>query len=156
MPELMISMALLALIMVAAALAVQAAAASHAYNSQKGELVARARGVLDRIAVDVRKASSVEVVDARTLDVTLASGWVHTYSWDGDPSGTVVFTDTDPATFTFENPRGTPGDPVVLTGFVQAFEVQEAGEGGRVRIALRGTLAASEATISATPGKVLW
>ncbi|MBM4019427.1 MAG: prepilin-type N-terminal cleavage/methylation domain-containing protein [Planctomycetes bacterium] len=154
--EVLIAMALLGLIMVAAALGIQAAQESHTYNTEKTALTARTRGVLDRIALDVRRAASVEITIDGELAVTMSDGWVHTYAWDGAAGGNATYTETDPATISIEHPAGVPSDPAVLTGQVHALELEAAGDGCRVRLRLEGTHASSEATITATPGKILW
>jgi len=59
--ELLVALALTALLMTAVAFAMHSAEQSNAYNRTKAELVARARGVLDRIARDVRCAEATTV-----------------------------------------------------------------------------------------------
>ena len=146
--EILMSMALMAFIMVAAALAIESAEMSHNYNAEKAELGARGRGVLDRIALDVRQAASVRINEEGELEVTVPGGWIHTYSWDGTPGGNVTYTETDPA--------GVESTQVLLAGFTQAFGLQGAGEGCRVHLRLEGRRATFETTVTATPGKVLW
>jgi len=64
--ELLIALALTALLMTAVAFAMHGAEQSNRYNRTKAELVARARGVLDRIARDVRCAEATVVADDGT------------------------------------------------------------------------------------------
>jgi prepilin-type N-terminal cleavage/methylation domain-containing protein len=154
--EMMISMALMALVMVAAAVALRAAESAHSYNAEKAELVARSRGVLDRIALDVRKATSATIKEDGALAVTVTNGWIHTYAWDGTPGGNVTYTETDPGTITFAEPWGVPGTPVVLTGYVHTLQFEQVGDGCSVRIALRGQHATCEAAITSTPVKSLY
>ena len=149
--EMLISMALLAMIMVAACLAVQAAGAAHSYNSEKGELVARARGVLDWIALDVRRSDSVTLNNDTSLTVTRTNYPDITYAWDGTQGGHVTYSETD------EN--GVPGTPVALTGYVgyvNAFHVEQVGAGCRVQILLQGQRANCQAAITVTPLKSLY
>jgi len=146
--EILMSMALMAFIMVAAALAIQSAEMSHSYNAEKAELGARGRGVLDRIALDVRQAASVRINEEGELEVTVPGGWIHTYAWDGTPGGNVTYTETDPA--------GVESTQVLLAGFTQAFDLQGAGEGCRIHLRLQGRRATFETSVTATPGKVLW
>jgi prepilin-type N-terminal cleavage/methylation domain-containing protein len=63
MAELLMALALTALLMTAVAFAMHGADQSNTYNRTKAELVARARGVLDRIARDVRCAEATIVAD---------------------------------------------------------------------------------------------
>ena len=146
--EMLIAMALLAFIMVAAALAIQAAETSHAYNTEKAELVTRARGTLDRIAADVRRAASFEVTDVHTLTIALADGSVHTYDWDGVRPGNLRYTET-PA-------EGAAGSTFTVTGYVDMYSVEEAGQGCRITLGLVGRLSTCSTSITATPGKVLY
>ncbi len=60
----LVGLSLLALVLTAAAAGMHAAKVSHSYNECKSDLVAQARGVLDRVAHDVRHADSVLVSDA--------------------------------------------------------------------------------------------
>lgn len=154
--EVLISLALMALLMVAAALAIQAAETSHAYNTEKCELVARTRGVLDRMTREIRRSQSFTVLDVRTVAVILPSGFIHTYYWDGVQGGNLLYTETNPNTITYELPWGVPGTPVVLTSGVQAFTVSNAAPSCRASISLSGQLATESATITATPVKALF
>lgn len=147
--EILMSMALMAFIMVAAALAIQSAEMSHTYNAEKAELGARGRGVLDRIAQDVRQADSVLINEQGELEVNaVLKGWIHTYAWDGTPGGNVTYTET--------NVAGVESTQVLLAGFTQAFDLLGAGEGCRIHLRLEGRRATFETTVTATPGKVLW
>jgi prepilin-type N-terminal cleavage/methylation domain-containing protein len=156
--EMLISMALLAMIMVAACLAVQAAGAAHSYNSEKGELVARARGVLDRIALDVRRSDSVTAKDDKSLAVKMVDGQIRLYAWDGAQGGNVTYSETDPVTIDIDHPWGVPapGKSGTLTGYVNAFPVEQVGAGCSVSIHLQGQRAKCQAAITATPLKSLY
>ena len=154
--EVLISLALMALLMVSAALAIQAAQTSHAYNTEKCELVARTRGVLDRMTRDTRRSQSFTVLDVWTVAVILPSGFIHTYYWDGVQGGDLLYTETDPNTITYELPWGVPGTPVVLTSGVQDFTVSDADPSCRVYIYLVGRLTKEEGTMTATPVKALF
>ena len=169
--EVLISMALLAMIMVAACLAVQAAVAAHSYNSEKGELVARARGVLDWIALDVRRSDSVTLNNDTSLTVTRTNYPDITYAWDGTQGGHVTYSETDengvpgtPVTLTGYVP---PGPPDTLAGYVDEFHVEQVGAGCRVQITLDAEPPADEgkgkrqrakcqAAITTTPLKSLY
>jgi len=141
--EVILALALMALLMVAAALAMEAAHDSHAYNAEKTDLVLRTRGVLDRIARDIRVAKSFHVPDPRTLDVTMPDDTVHTYAWDGASGGNLIYTVTD----------GLAVSEDVLTGQVHAFSVSDRSPACSVSLALEGDLAKSEASLTATPRK---
>ena len=146
--EMLVAMALMALIMVAAGLAIEAAQTSHTYNAEKNDLIARARGVLDRIAQDIHRSSSFAVIDTRTVTITLNDGAVHTYYWDGSPRGSLRYTETPVG--------GLESPPAVMTGSVESFEVAEDGMACRIRIALAGNEATCGATMTATPRKILF
>ena len=64
--ELLISASLTALLVAVVATAMHGSKASYDYNSKKADLVARARGVLDRIAHDVRCAEATYVSQDET------------------------------------------------------------------------------------------
>jgi len=141
--EVLISLALMALLMTAAALGIHAADRSHSYNSEKADLVAKARGILDRIARDVRRAQSVESPDSRTIVVTQAGDVTRTYQWNGATGGTITLTvdDGDVATGT-------------LADGVQTFTVtDDQAPTFQIRLVLAGERATTEAVITATPRK---
>jgi prepilin-type N-terminal cleavage/methylation domain-containing protein len=147
--EVLIAMALMGLIMTAAALAIQAAQTSYSYNSEKTELVARTRGVLDRVSRDLRKAIHFTVVDLHTLEIELAGGTLHTYAWNGTSGGNVTYMETavDGVTTT---------TPTTLTGFVCVFDVTDVSPSCKIRLAMAGQSAASDVTIMVTPRKGLF
>ena len=161
--EMLIAMALLAMIMVAAGLAVQAAGYAQLYNSEKGDLVARVRGVMDRLALDVRRSESVTAKDDKSLAVEVVNGQIRqirVYAWDGAQGGHVTYSETDengvpgtPVTLTGYVP---PGPPDTLAGYVDEFHVEQVGAGCRVRILLQGQHASCQAAITATPLKSLY
>ena len=141
--EVLISLALMALLMTAAALGIDAANQAHAYNSEKSDLVAKARGILDRIVRDVRRAQSVESPDGRTIVVTLAGDVTHTYQWNGTTGGTI--------TMTVDDGGVTVG---TLADGVQVFTVTDDQEPTfQIRLVLAGEQATTEAVITATPRK---
>ena len=141
--EVLISLALMALLMTAVALGIDAANQSHAYNSEKSDLVAKVRGILDRIVRDVHRAQSVESPDSRTIVVTLAGDVTHTYQWDGTTGGTITMTVDDGGVTT-----GTLADGV------QVFTVTDDQEPTfQIRLVLAGEQATTEAVITATPRK---
>lgn len=141
--ELLISMALIALMMLAATMAMQAAHDSHQYNSEKNDLVARTRGSLDRIARDVRLAAAFQVVDPQTVSVTMPNGIVHTYAWDGVAGGSLTYTQVDDLIST----------SVVLTNRVQSFVASDDTPACSVKLRLAGDLTTAEASVTATPRK---
>ena len=114
--EVLISLALMALLMTAAALGINAANQSHTYNSEKSDLVARARGVLDRIIRDVRRAESVAVPNDRSITITMLDDSTRTYAWSGIAGGDIALTVTD----------GDGTKSAVLTDDVQTFTVDDA------------------------------
>lgn len=144
--EVIMALALMALLMVAAALAMQAAHDSHAYNLDKTDLLLRTRGVLDRIARDVRIATAFEVPNSRTIDITLPDGTIHTYAWDGVQGGDLTYTVTD----------GEDVSAQILTGGVKAFAASNTSPSCTVSIALEGDLASAEAEITAIPRKAVF
>jgi len=145
--EVMIALAILALLMTAAALAIQAAHSAYAYNTEKTELVMRARGVLDRISLDLRRAIEFNVLDDHSLDITMPDGMIHTYAWDST-ARTVRYSETDPG--------GLVTGPATLTPFAREFTVCDLSPTCYVRLVLEGSLAASEASITAIPRKALF
>ena len=116
--EILISLALVALLMTAAALGINAAQQAHAYNSEKSDLVAKARGVLDRIARDVRRAESVSVPNDRSITITMLDDSTRTYAWSGIAGGDIALTVTD----------GDGTKSAVLTDDVQTFTVDDADQ----------------------------
>ena len=141
--EVLISLALMALLMTAAALGIHAANQAHAYNSEKSDLVARARGVLDRIARDVRRAESVAVPNDRSITITMLDDSTRTYAWSGIAGGAIALTVTDGGTTS-----------AVLTDDVQTFTVDDADQPTySIHLVLAGDKATTEASITATPRK---
>jgi type II secretory pathway pseudopilin PulG len=140
----LISLALMALLMTAAALGIHAAQQAHAYNSEKSDLVARARGVLDRIARDVRRAESVAVPNDRSITITMLDDSTRTYAWSGIAGGAIALTVV------------TDGDTksAVLTDDVQTFTVDDADQPTySIHLVLAGGKATTEASITTTPRK---
>jgi prepilin-type N-terminal cleavage/methylation domain-containing protein len=144
--ELLISMALMAMIMAAAAMAIHAASMAHGYNAAKTDIVAKARGVVDRISQDIRVAVSFDVPDGRTLNVTMPNGTIHSYVWDGAVDGNLTYVLTDGETVT----------SAVLTDDVQAFSVSDDSPACTVSIALENTKAAAAATMTAMSRKAMF
>jgi len=71
--ELLIAMALMALLLSAIAYGMYSAETSSDYNTRKAELVTRARGVLDRIASDVWRAdATLAATDNSAVNITFA------------------------------------------------------------------------------------
>ena len=98
--------------------------------------------------MDVRRSASFEVPTGTSVNITLADGSVHSYSWDGQSPGTLQYVET-PA-------GGIQSAPVTLTAYVTAFSVQEAESGCLFGLTLTGHEATSHASITATPGKSLY
>lgn len=86
-------------------------------NSEKSDLLARARGVLDRIASDVRRAESVAVPNNRSITITMPDDSTRTYAWSGIVGGAIALTVTDGGTTS-----------AVLTDDVQTFTVDNADQ----------------------------
>lgn len=145
MVEVLIAMALVALLMSAAALAIQAAGSAHAYNAEKTDLLARQRGVLDRISRHVRLAISFEVPDSDTLAITMPDGIIHTYAWNRT-TDELVYSKTD----------GDVTVSSVLTDRIDEFVVSDDSPACSARIALKGDLASSEGSLTATPRKLIY
>jgi len=145
--ELLIATALLAMIMAAAALAIQAASTSHEYNSEKARLVAQARGVLDRIARDARKAKSMAVADDHTLVITMPNDDLHSYGRDAANPADLVYIQTV---------NDVASSSIVLAGCVQTFLVTDQTPACRIQIVLKGTYAEESITATVTPRKWLF
>ena len=145
MVEVLIAMALVALLMSAAALAIQAAGSAHVYNAEKTDLLARQRGVLDRIARHIRLAISFAVPDSDTVAITMPDGIIHTYAWNRT-TNELVYSKTD----------GDITVSSVLTDRVDSFVVADDSPACSARIALKGALASSEGSLTATPRKSLY
>lgn len=130
MAELLVGLALTAMLMLVVAMGIYAATASNEYNTTKVELVATARGVLNRIAADVRRCERAVVNDdGDSLNILLrddqgATFWrQYRFSVDGDsPQGTIIV---------FESPDPIPLPPTeiddlpsaTLAEHVTTFEV---------------------------------
>jgi len=141
--EVLISLALVALLVTAAAVGIHAAQQAHAYNSEKSDLVTRTRGVLDRIARDVRRAQDVSAPNSRSITVTMLDGSTRTYAWSGIAGGDIALTVVDGGTTS-----------AVLTDGVQEFAVDDAQEPTyALHLVLAGEKATTEASITATPRK---
>jgi prepilin-type N-terminal cleavage/methylation domain-containing protein len=155
--EVLIAMALMGLIMTAAALAIQAAQTSYTYNSEKTELVAKACGVLDRIARDIRRATDFEIlddeilVDVQSLRIMLPDGTRHTYTWDGTDRGDITFVKTESDNSESDPERLIKGD---VTSF--APEQPTGSQSCHVQVSLKGDYATVSKNITVTPRKVLF
>jgi prepilin-type N-terminal cleavage/methylation domain-containing protein len=127
--ELLVALVLTALLMTAVAFAMHGAEQSNRYNRTKAELVARARGVLDRIARDVRCAEATVVANDGTAmnvmvvrqaqDGSMTSVWrqyrlVGNEVWVYESTTGIPLPPTEPAGVSCE----------VLTGDVASFQVQ--------------------------------
>jgi prepilin-type N-terminal cleavage/methylation domain-containing protein len=146
--ELLLSMSLTAMLMMAAAFAIYAAERSHAYNNEKNQLIIRARGVTDRIAQDIRRCASFTATDGTSVAVQLPSGLTHTYQYSEGGGGTVLYYETDLA--------GNQTSPAVLTAYVRSFSPTTVAPSCQVQISLKGTMAECQINSTATPGKVLF
>ena len=140
-------MALFAMIMLAAALAIEGATTSHEYNSEKARLVAQARGVLDRIARDARKAQSIAVADAQTLVITMPNSDLHSYGRSAADPTSIVYIQTV---------NGVQSTSVILAGCVQGFTVTDHTPASEIQIVLQGTYAQASITATVTPRKWLF
>ncbi|MDK1030757.1 MAG: prepilin-type N-terminal cleavage/methylation domain-containing protein [Planctomycetia bacterium] len=90
--EVLISLALLAMIMVAAAVAIDAAFQSHAYNTEKTRNITLARAALDRMERDFRRAASVDLDSPYSITVVLPDDTEKTYSWSGTAGDPMMLT----------------------------------------------------------------
>jgi prepilin-type N-terminal cleavage/methylation domain-containing protein len=155
--EVLIAMALMGLIMTAAALAIQAAQTSYTYNSEKTELVAKACGVLDRIARDIRRATDFEIpddeilVDAQSLRIMLPDGTRHTYTWNGTDRSDIMFVKT-------ESDESDSDPERLIKGDVTSFTVEQPADSQscHVQVSLTGDYATVSKNITVTPRKVLF
>lgn len=144
--ELLIALALMAMLLTAATMGIYAAQTAHAFNNEKAQLVARTQGIVDRIQRDVRRGVDVSVPDARTVRVEMPGGETRQYQWDGTEGGGVVLSVT--------NEDGTSA--VTLSVGVRAFVVTDADPSVRVRVAVAGDLAETETTVTAIPRRELF
>jgi prepilin-type N-terminal cleavage/methylation domain-containing protein len=157
LPEILLAMALMALIMAAAAAGIQAANTSYTYNSEKTELVAKACGVLDRIARDIRRATDFEILDdeilvnVQSLRIRLPDGTRHTYTWDGTDRGDITFVKTESDDSESDPERLIKGD---VTSFTP--EQPTGSQSCHVQVSLTGDYATVSKNITVTPRKVLF
>ncbi|MFO8014922.1 MAG: prepilin-type N-terminal cleavage/methylation domain-containing protein [Phycisphaerae bacterium] len=127
--ELLVALALTALLMTAIAFAMHGAEQSNRYNRTKAELVARSRGVLDRIARDVRCAEATIVANDGTAlnvmvvrqaqDGSMTSVW-RQYRFTGDE--VLVYEDASAIPLPPTDPEGVSSES--LTGDVDYFHVE--------------------------------
>jgi prepilin-type N-terminal cleavage/methylation domain-containing protein len=147
--EVLIALALMAVLMAATGVAVQAGGVSRAYNLERTDLVARARGVLDRISRDMRVAKTVNTANSRALIFTMADASIREYLWDGTTGGNM--------SFIYTSPVGTINAAVVLTGGVTTFTVSDPpGPCYSMTLTLTGTKSAITYTITATPRSTVY
>jgi len=127
--ELLLALALTALLMTAVAYAMHSAGQSNDYNRTKAELVARARGVLDRVARDIRCAEATIVVDDGSAVNCMVvrddgqGGTITTwrqYRRVGDQI--LVYEDTSAVPLPPDDPEGLTGE--VLTADVSTFHIE--------------------------------
>ncbi len=145
--EMLLSMSLMAVLMLAAAFAIYAAEGSHAYNSEKNNLLTCARGVTDRLSLDIRRCTSFTVNSTTNVAVLLPNGATNTYYYSAAGGGTVLYTQTV---------AGVTTTPAVLTSYVQSFTVANDAPSCRIQIVLQGTYSQYQITATATPGKALF
>ena len=131
--EMLIAMALMALLLSAIAYGMYSAETTSSYNTRKAELVTRARGVLDRITSDVWRAeatlvsadrSAVNIMFARRLPGGGQETVWRQYRKEqvGDEAVIKVYEDDSPIAF----PPATPSSSAagaVLTPNVKTFDV---------------------------------
>jgi|WetSurMetagenome_2_1015567.scaffolds.fasta_scaffold07253_2 prepilin-type N-terminal cleavage/methylation domain-containing protein len=146
--EMLLSMSLTAVLMLAAAFAIYAAERAHTYSSEKNQLIIRARGVTDRIAADIRRCTSFTATDGSSVAVQMPNGLVHTYQYSAAGGGTVLYFETDAL--------GNSTPPAVLTAYTQTFTAATAGSSCQISVVLKGTVSECQVTSTATPGKVLF
>jgi type II secretory pathway pseudopilin PulG len=127
--ELLLALALTGLLMTAIAFAMHGAEQSNQYNRTKAELVARARGVLDRIARDVRCAEATVVANdgsgvnimvvRQEQDGSMSQIW-RQYRFANNQ--VLVYEDANPIPLPPTDPVGVPCE--TLTPDVSTFQVQ--------------------------------
>ncbi len=127
--ELLVALALTALLMTAVAFAMHGAEQTNRYNRTKAELVARARGVLDRISRDVRCAEATVVAgDGSAMNVMVvrqAQDGSMTRTWrqyrfvDGQ---VLVYEDTGAIPLPPTDPEGVACE--TLTADVANFQIE--------------------------------
>jgi prepilin-type N-terminal cleavage/methylation domain-containing protein len=86
--ELLIGMAMLAMIMVAVALAMQGAANANIYAMDKSRSLQQASLTLNRLSTDIRRAQSIQIVEPGCLDLVMPDNQWRRYQWgnaEGDP-----------------------------------------------------------------------
>jgi prepilin-type N-terminal cleavage/methylation domain-containing protein len=145
--EILLSLSILAMLMAAAAMGLYAANASHRYNTEKTDLVTRARAVLDRIAKELRRAYDFQIEDGgATLVIRFSENGgdsfyeTRTYTWDGQIGGALDLVVDDGTTATY-----------TLTRMVRSFACQDLSPACGVRIELAGSQAEAEAQMTGTP-----
>jgi len=126
--ELLLALALTALLMTAVGFAMNSAGQSSKYNRTKAELVARARGVLDRMARDIRCAEATIVnEDGSAVNIMVVrqdddGGTITTwrqYRRVGDQI--IIYDDTHAIVLPPSVPEGIEGE--VLTSDVTTFNI---------------------------------
>ena len=111
--ELLIGMAMLAMIMVAAALAMRGAADASTYGAHKARSLTQATLALGRLSADLRGAAVVELESSNAVTLTMPTGEQRCYSWSGTEGAPLVFASGT-------NPDGNTLVPEVLNFSLQA------------------------------------
>lgn len=140
--ELMIGMVLLVMILVAAALAMQAAASANQYGMDKATSLQHASLTLRRISTDVRRADSIELPEAGCLDLVMADGQWRRYRWTPGANG-------NPLTFwSDDNPEGNTLIPDVTEFTIQTVDGWSEAKDAVVPMCVRITIEARQGTAS--------
>ena len=95
--ELLVGMALLAMIMVAVALAMQGAANANVYAMDKSRSLQQASLTLARLSTDIRRAQSVQIIEPGCIDLVMPDSQWRRYRWTnagGDPL--MFYSDANP------------------------------------------------------------
>jgi prepilin-type N-terminal cleavage/methylation domain-containing protein len=147
--EVLIALALMAVLMTAVGVAVSAASSQRVYNTERTDLVARARGVLDRIGRDMRVARDFDATDPSDLIINMTDGSMRQYQWDGVVGGNL--------SFVFTSTGSVVSPAVVLTDKVGSFVVSDATSPAcNIDLSLKGTQGSVGYTITATPRKTVY
>ena len=111
--ELLIGMAMLAMIMVAVALAMRGAADASAYGADKSRSLTQATLALARLSSDLRGAATVDLTSSHAVTLTMPTGEQRSYAWSGAEGAPLVFASG-------ANPGGNTLVPEVLDFSLQA------------------------------------
>jgi type II secretory pathway pseudopilin PulG len=89
--ELLVALALLAMIMTAVALAMQGAAEASAYSADKARSLTQATLALTKICTDLRRGDNIQFATAHRVSLVLPDGERRLYIWSGTPGAPLTF-----------------------------------------------------------------